>query len=80
MIHLLMIVEWPAFTLGSITIPDKKLKWINYQLLCVGLLKKIAETYLLDQKIQYHENRTHLSCLSIYKHYFEIHEIGAAQA
>ena len=47
MINLLMIVEWAGFTLGSITLPDKKIKFNNYQILCVGRLINVLVYFLL---------------------------------
>ena len=47
MINLLMIVEGAVFTLGSITLPDKKIKSNNYQLLCVGRLINTFVYFLL---------------------------------
>ena len=47
MINLLMIVELAVFTLGSITLPNKKIKSNNYQLLCVGRLIKKFGLFLL---------------------------------
>ena len=46
-INLLMIVELAVFTLGSITLPDKKITSINYQLLSVGRLINILVYFLL---------------------------------
>ena len=47
MINLLIIVESAVFTLGSITLPDKKIKSNNYQVLCVGRLINILVYFLL---------------------------------
>ena len=41
MIVMLMIVEYAVFILGSITLPDKKIKSNNYQRLFVGCLINI---------------------------------------
>ena len=36
-----------VFTIGSITLPDKKIKSNNYQFLCVGRLVNILVHFLL---------------------------------
>ena len=58
------------FTLGSITLPNKKIKSINYHIWCVGRLINILLIFCcdiyMDRNIQYHENRTFLFCLSIH--------------
>ena len=66
-------MEKAVCTLGSITLQDQKIKSNNYHFLCVGRLINIlvfitVSTSYLDPKIQYHENRTFLFCLSIYTH------------
>ena len=47
MINMQIIVESAVFTLGSITLPDKKIKSNNYQFLCVGRLINILVYFLL---------------------------------
>ena len=47
MINLLIIVERAVFTLGSISLPDKKIRSNNYQLLCAGRLINILVYFLL---------------------------------
>ena len=70
MSNFLAIMEKAVCTLGSITLQDQNLKSNNYHFLCVGRLINIlifisVSTSKLDRKIQYHENRTFLFCLSI---------------
>ena len=48
MINLLIIVEWAVFTLGSITLPDKKLRSNNHHLLWVGRLINILVYFCWD--------------------------------
>ena len=48
MIKLLMIMERAVFTLGSITLPDKKIKSNNYQVLCGGRLINVLAYFLLQ--------------------------------
>ena len=47
MINLLIIMEWAVFTLGSITLPDKKKKSNNQKVLFVGRLINILAYILL---------------------------------
>ena len=70
LINFLMIMEKAVCTLGSITHQDKKIKSNNYQFWLVRRLINILVLFLLghltlNRKIQYHENRTFLFCLSI---------------
>ena len=65
-----MIMEKAVCTLGSITLQDKKIKSNNYHFFeCPTFDKHFAFIFVakseLDRKIQYHENRTFLFCLSI---------------
>ena len=76
-----MIVDSAVFTLGSITLPDKKIKVKKNTNFCVsdkrfGLI--FAETSLFDQKIHYHENRAYLFCLSIYSCPMKTHHSSGA--
>ena len=48
MIVLLMIMEGDVFTLGSITLHDKKKKSNNHQILCVARLINILAYFLLQ--------------------------------
>ena len=48
MINFLMIVELAVFTLGSITLPDKKIKSNNYIFLRVGHLINILVLVFLE--------------------------------
>ena len=71
MINFLMIMEKAVCTLGLISLQDQKIKSNNYHFLYVGRLINILGLFLLQhlnwiEKIQYHENRTFLFCLSIY--------------
>ena len=67
-----MIMEKAVCTLDLITLQDQKIKSNNDHFLCVGrliitLILFFVETSQLDRKIQYHENRTFLFCLSIFE-------------
>ena len=65
MCHVLMTNFLMIMEKLLIILQDQKIKSINYLFLCVGRLIFVATSYL-DQKIQYHENRTFLFCLIIF--------------
>ena len=63
-------MEKAVCTSGVLTLQDQKIKSSDYHFVCVGRLINILVLFLvatsyLDRKIQYHENRTFLFCLSI---------------
>ena len=68
-----MIMEKAVCTLGSITHQDKKIKSKKLSIFVCPTFDKhfgfiFVATSQLNRKIQYHENRTFLFCLSIYSH------------
>ena len=77
MISFLMIMEKAVYTLGLITLQDQKIKSNNYHFFVCRAFDEhfgfifVATSYL-DRKIQYHENRTFLFCLSIFKFEYNI--------
>ena len=66
-----MIMEKAVCTLGLITLQNQKIKSNNYHFLCGTFDKHFGFIFVatshLERKIQYHENRTFLFCLSIDK-------------
>ena len=70
MISFLMIMEKSVYTFGSITLQDNKIKIKQLPIFVCPTFDKhfvfifVATSYQ-DRKIQYHENRTFLFCLSI---------------
>ena len=74
MINLVIIVESAVFTLGSITLTDKKIRSNNYQLLCVG--RSINNlVYFLLSHLHWIKRYSAMKigriffCLSIYREY-----------
>ena len=47
MLNFLMIIEKAVYTLGSITLQDKKIKSNDYQLLCVRRLINVLVLFLV---------------------------------
>ena len=78
MINFLVIMEKAVCTLGLITLQDQKIKSNNYHFFVCRTFDKhfgfiFVATSELGRKIQYHENRTFLFCLSIYRHIEHVH-------
>ena len=71
-INFRMIIEKAVCTLGLITLQDQKIKSNHFYFFVCRTFDKyfgfiFAATSLLDRKLQYHENRIFLFCLSIYR-------------